>query len=164
MREKLRNYYSADKGKGFDTNTASRTDFNKILNKFKGESEEFLEGGQNQLPQPLEYYIDVFNTAFDFIQENPDQIEVLQGKYVTFSENLLEFYNKKNKDNNTETKAFFFSDVLDKQMEITYGEDLKDVVMQDEEHKFKFVEEEKNPEEAPTKKDAEMSHVNKKVE
>jgi hypothetical protein len=52
---------------------------------------------------------------------------------VTFTENLLEYINKGEKKNN----EFFISDVLDTQMDITYGED----------YEMNIEEETKNPEE-----------------
>ena len=76
-----------------------------------------LENGKNELPQPFENYVNVFKSAYDFIQENPEQVQVLREEYVTFSENLLNFINKK-KDKDGEgqenTANFFYSDILNK--------------------------------------------------
>jgi len=93
-----------------------------------------LEGGQNELPQPFENYVKVMSSAFEFIQENPDQVETLKKEYVTFSENLLNFINKKNENEDGEgvsTANFFYSDILDKQNEINFGQGLADAVMED---------------------------------
>jgi hypothetical protein len=57
MREKLRGFYSSEKkGEVLIIAEKSKTKFDGIAKKFSDESKEFLEGGQNQLPQPLEYY------------------------------------------------------------------------------------------------------------
>ena len=47
---------------------------------------------------PLEYYVTVFSSAYDFIAQDKTQIEVLRKEYVTFSENLLKFINETNKE------------------------------------------------------------------
>lgn len=89
MREKLRNFYGNDKVE------KTKDNFDVIVKKFKNESTSFLEGGQNSLPQPLEYYVRVFESSFEFIKENPSEVETLQNKYVTFSERLLAYIKKK---------------------------------------------------------------------
>ena len=63
----------------------------------------------------MEYYVQIFASAFDFIRENPAQVDVLQKEYVTFSENLLNYIGKKNVDSaeKMDTTSFFFSGVLD---------------------------------------------------
>jgi hypothetical protein len=61
MREKLRNYY-AEKGKS--ENPAS-----DIVKKFIRESKELAD--EHELPRPLDYYIELFKTAFDFIDSDP---------------------------------------------------------------------------------------------
>ena len=97
MREKLRGFYGADKkGEAINIESKSKAKFDGIAKKFSNESKEFLEGGKNQLPQPLEYYEAVFNGAFDYIKENPSAVNELQTQYVTFSENLLNYMKSKN--------------------------------------------------------------------
>jgi len=115
MREKLRGYFHVTKdhgAPGADPANLSFARFEEITRKFKKESEEFLEGGQNSLPQDLSYYVNVFKQAYHFIKEDPKQVEVLQKEYVTFSENLLTYIAKQDKTQSS--NAFFFSDVLDK--------------------------------------------------
>ena len=65
------------------------------------------------------------SSAFEFIQENPEQLDVLKNKYVTFSEDLINFINKKNKvkgDGSADITNFFYSDILEKQKEINFNE------------------------------------------
>lgn len=93
MREKLRGFYSRGE-KNQAKKDHSEAEFKKLVKTFEKEANEFLEGGQNQLPRPLEYYVDVFSQAFALIKQHPDQLDVLQREYVTFSENLLEFIKK----------------------------------------------------------------------
>lgn len=119
MREKLRGFYSTAKNEILDINNLSHAKFEEKVRSFKKESEEFLEDGQNSLPEPLEYYVNVFKSAWDFIKQDRTQVHVLHNEYVTFSENLLEFIKKTGGAG--ADKAFFVSDVLDKQMDITYG-------------------------------------------
>lgn len=70
---------------------------------------------------PLTHYRDVMSSAYDFIRENPQEVENLRNEYVTFSENLLNYIKSKGQDINT--NQFFFSNVLDIQKDITYGQD-----------------------------------------
>ena len=54
--------------------------------------------------------------AFNFIDSNPDYlIDLLHTEYVTFSEQLLNYFNKTNKGFFDNQHAFFYSDVLDHQ-------------------------------------------------
>lgn len=47
---------------------------------------------------------------------------MLHKEFVTFSEHLLAYFCKENKDSEfSNQQAFFFSDVLDKQSEIKYN-------------------------------------------
>ena len=114
MREKLRNFFGSDKdaAKG-EVKTKSKKDFEDLVKKFYKESTEFLEGGQNDLPMPLDHYRDVFASAYDFIKENPKEVDTLRNEYVTFSENLLKYISSKGDAINT--KEFFYSNVLDVQ-------------------------------------------------
>ena len=115
MREKLRGFFCAEKGE--TAQNKPFTKFEAIVKKFVNEGTDLLEDGKNELPQPFENYVNVFKSAYDFIQENPEQVKVLREEYVTFSENLLNFINKK-KDKDGEgqenTANFFYSDILNK--------------------------------------------------
>ena len=114
MREKLRGFYSSEKkGETVNVLEKSKEKFDSIAKKFRNESEAFLDGGKNQLPQPLEYYETVFKGAFDYIKENPSAVNELHNQYVTFSENLLKFIKEKNQSD-VALNNFFYSDVLDK--------------------------------------------------
>lgn len=84
-----------------------------------------MEDGQSELPQPFDYYVNVITQAYDFIKENPEQVEKLREEYVTFSENLLDYINKKDKQlGKGSNDHFFYSDILEKQKEIVFGEDV----------------------------------------
>ena len=109
MREKLRGYYAQERKKGEEARPASQ-----VINKFIGEAKELSD--EHELPRPLEYYIQLFKTAFTFIESNPKvNIEMLHKEFVTFSEHLLAYFCKFNKDSEfSNQSAFFFSDVLDK--------------------------------------------------
>ena len=92
MREKLRGFYHLGKtNKDVDIADLPKDKFEKIKNKFVRESKEFLADGQNDLPQPLDYYVHIFSSAYDFIEQDPSQLELLKNEYVTFSENLLKY-------------------------------------------------------------------------
>lgn len=112
MREKLRGFYARQKKAG-NIEVQDRQEFNKLVQKFDKECKEFLEGGQNQLPQPLEYYVHVFTRSYDFIQENNNELDNLHNRYVTFSENLLAYIKAKDKDFGGSEKEFFHSNILD---------------------------------------------------
>lgn len=60
MREKLRNFYVADR--------KSDAPKSEIIKKFKREAKELSD--EHELPRPLEYYIQLFTCAFDFIDSN----------------------------------------------------------------------------------------------
>ena len=60
MREKLRGYYRNKVSKGKES----------LINKFTKEMEELMK--DNSLPQPLEYYTDLFKLAFEFILREPE--------------------------------------------------------------------------------------------
>lgn len=84
-----------------------------MIMKFNREAKELSE--EHELPRPLAYYLQLFETAFNFI-ESDLQVNsgLLQTEYVTFSEKLLEYFNKHNKDKTfTNQSSFFYSDVLD---------------------------------------------------
>ncbi len=63
----------------------------------------------------------IFSSAYDFIQSDPSQLAVLKNEYVTFSDNLLKYIASKNKGDQINSDAFFFSGVLDVKNEIPYG-------------------------------------------
>jgi len=105
MREKLRNYY---------TPGPDKKPIGEIVKRFKSEAKELSD--EHELPRPLEYYIELFKTAFEFIDGNPKvNVELLQTEYVTFSERLLAYFCKVNKDSTfANQSAFFYSDVLER--------------------------------------------------
>lgn len=63
MREKLRNFFVADRA-GVDKKPVG-----EIVKRFKSEAKDLSD--EHELPRPLEYYIELFKTAFDFIDDNP---------------------------------------------------------------------------------------------
>jgi hypothetical protein len=69
----------------------------------------------------------VFEAAFDFIKEDPHvRMKLLAEKYVTFSEQLLLFYNKTEKGKAIGAiNNFFNSPVLDEQGKFEYGGNVK---------------------------------------
>lgn len=88
--------------------------------KFIRESKELLS--EHDLPRPITYYVQLFRTAFEFIKTDPDRyIDELNNTYVTFSEHLLDYFEKQNSgDSSFSNKAFFVSNILDIQQDITY--------------------------------------------
>ena len=82
MREKLRNFYSKDEG--YAAVSTDKEGFRKKLKTFISEATELSK--EHDLPRPLEYYTSVFETAFDFIKDDPTRIDTLNFEYVTFSE------------------------------------------------------------------------------
>lgn len=66
------------------------------MKKFEREAKELSE--EHDLPRPLEYYLELFRLAFEFIESDPVlHTEMLHKEYVTFSEHLLAFFATKNK-------------------------------------------------------------------
>lgn len=106
MREKLRNFFAVDR-----KSDTSKTD---IIKKFVREAKELAD--EHELPRPLDYYVQLFTTAFDFIDsDHKTNAEMLHKEYVTFSEHLLVYFSQKFKDSTfANQSAFFFSDVLDR--------------------------------------------------
>jgi hypothetical protein len=103
MREKLRNFYVPDR---------QGAPSSEIVKRFIKEAKELLQ--ENDLPRPLQSYIDLFKCAFSFIDSDPDvNIELLHTEYVTFSEQLLKYFNHNKKGGFDNQHAFFYSDVLD---------------------------------------------------
>ena len=66
MREKLRGFFCPGKT-AQENKIPQREEFEGKVKKFKDESQSFLEGGQNTLPMPLDYYVTVFENSYDFI-------------------------------------------------------------------------------------------------
>jgi hypothetical protein len=69
----------------------------------------------------------VFEAAFEFVKEDPHvRTKLLAEKYVTFSEQLLEFYNKTEKGKEIGAiNNFFNSQVLAEQNKFQYGGNVK---------------------------------------
>lgn len=77
MREKLRNFYVPDR--------KSDAPASEIAKRFVREAKELL--AENDLPRPLNYYAELFKTAFEFIDSNrKTNVQLLHTEYVTFSE------------------------------------------------------------------------------
>ena len=77
---------------------------------------------EHDLPRPLNYYIQLFKTAFLFLDESAANVDLLNNEYVTFSEKLLEYFTTKHKDDAfAKNSNFFFSPILDIQGDIKYG-------------------------------------------
>lgn len=115
MREKLRNFHA----KAIEDQNDDAV--KKIVGKFKGEAKELSD--EHELPRSLDYYIELFKTAFAFIKEDRKRnTELLKTEYVTFSEHLLKYFTKVHKEDTfAQNSNFFFSPVLDVQKTITYG-------------------------------------------
>ena len=68
---------------------------------------------ENELPRPLQFYTALFRCAFDFLDGNSHRINLLNNEYVTFSEQLLEYFNKEHKGKEyAKNSNFFVSNVL----------------------------------------------------
>ena len=114
MREKLRNYYARDKS------AINEYEEGKVIKKFASEARELSE--EHELPRPLKYYIQLFRTAFEFLDESNLNVDLLNSEYVTFSEKLLEYFTAKHKEETfAQNSNFFYSPILDVQNSITYG-------------------------------------------
>lgn len=84
---------------------------------------------EHELPRPLEYYLELFRLAFDFIEADPlPRTAMLHKEYVTFSEHLLAFFATQNNTYANES-SFFYSDVLDKQHSIVFGRNGQDTLI-----------------------------------
>ena len=66
MREKLRGFFKPRKD-GEEPGI-----FSKLVQKFNGEMKGLIEGCE--MPKPLEYYAHIFEEAFKFLKENPQQL------------------------------------------------------------------------------------------
>ena len=85
MREKLRGFYN-NKNPGSTSGTT-------IVNKFKKEMKDLLEG--NETPKPIEYYVGIMEGAFEFIGKFPDELDNLNEEYITFQQHLLIYLSQK---------------------------------------------------------------------
>ena len=66
------------------------------ISSFIREAKELSQ--EHDLPRSLNYYIQLFKTAFEFLDQSQENVDLLNDEYVTFSEKLLEFFTKKHKD------------------------------------------------------------------
>ena len=66
------------------------------ISSFIREAKELSQ--EHDLPRSLNYYIQLFKTAFEFLDQSQANVDLLNDEYVTFSEKLLEFFTKKHKD------------------------------------------------------------------
>ena len=82
------------------------------IKRFVSEATELSQ--EHDLPRPLNYYIELFRTAFEFCDASAHNIHLLNDEYVTFSEKLLEFFTTKHKDSTfAQNSNFFYSPILD---------------------------------------------------
>jgi len=115
MREKLRNFY------GRPPSEQTEEKEKMVIKKFISEARELSE--EHDLPRELTYYINLFKTAFEFLDQSQANIEMLNEEYVTFSEKLLVFFTNKHKNSTfAQNSNFFFSPILDIQQDIKYGQ------------------------------------------
>ena len=92
-----------------------------MIKKFINEARELSQ--EHELPRPLNYYIELFRTAFEFCDASDHHIHLLNEEYVTFSEKLLEFFTQKHQDDSfAQNSNFFYSPILDIQQNIKYGQ------------------------------------------
>ena len=84
MREKLRNFYA----RGAHEQTEEKE--KQVIKRFISEARELSQ--EHELPRPLTYYIELFKTAFEFLDSSSANVTLLNDEYVTFSEKLLEFF------------------------------------------------------------------------
>lgn len=112
MREKLRNYYGRP--------ASEQTEYKErdVIKKFINEARQLSQ--EHELPRPLNYYIQLFKVAFEFLELSSANVELLNNEYVTFSEQLQKFF--ATKDSKGEfaavNKEFFFSPICDIQGQI----------------------------------------------
>ena len=50
------------------------------------------------MPRALSYYVELFKTAFEFLDMSAANVALLNNEYVTFSEKLLIFFTEKHGD------------------------------------------------------------------
>lgn len=63
------------------------------IGKFRREAKELAD--EHELPRSLDYYIELFKTAFYFIRDDrAKNTAMLNNEYVTFSEHLLKYFTK----------------------------------------------------------------------
>ena len=146
MREKLRNFYVRP--------VAEQTDEKEraVIKRFISEARELSE--EHELPRPLNYYIQLFKVAFEFLDADQANVDLLNNEYVTFSEKLLQFFAQKDTKGEfaKANKEFFYSPILDVQDQIKYGQgaitsyQLKSG-LQDEERKREVIDDSEDSEE-----------------
>ncbi|CDW91204.1 UNKNOWN [Stylonychia lemnae] len=112
IREKLRGYYrhlGSEKSKKGPEG---------VVHMFQREMNELIEG--NELPQPIQLYIELLKSSFEFIDENPEpRLKLLNNQYINFQEELIQYHASKNQLSSLSSNLFE-SNILDKQDEITY--------------------------------------------
>lgn len=93
----------------------------KICQRFQKEANDLSK--EHDLPRPLKYYVQLFRTAFEFLDISSKHVDLLNEECVTFSEKLLEFFTAKFKNETFAANSnFFFSPILDVQDKIVYGQ------------------------------------------
>ena len=107
MREKLRNFYGRPAVE--QTEEKERTSIKKFISEARELSQE------HELPRPLNYYIQLFKVAFQFLEESTANVELLTNEYVTFSEQLLKYFATKDTKGEfaAANKQFFYSPICD---------------------------------------------------
>ena len=90
MREKLRNFF----GSPLSEQTEERE--RSSIKRFISEARELSH--EHELPRPLKYYIQLFKTAFEFLDQSQAHVDLLNNEYVTFSEKLLEYFAAQDRD------------------------------------------------------------------
>lgn len=85
LREKLRNFWSRHENISEMTKGVQQK-YDTVFNQFLKECAELQYG--YKLPNPVQYYRDFGNFAFQVVQENPEAYEKLQNYYVDFLEDV----------------------------------------------------------------------------
>jgi len=115
MREKLRNTLKG----------VSSLESQKLKVKFKTEANQLA--GTLELPQPLSFYLSLFNTAVDVIEgklgaKDQDYFkELLQNQYVDFSKAIIQTHNslcQENQNYGISGQVTFTSKILNQQKKI----------------------------------------------
>eukprot|EP00347_Sterkiella_histriomuscorum_P020181 403338791 len=111
MREKLRNYVKRD----LNNKVAEES----LIKKFAKEMKEVSYG--NDLPQPMEFYTDLFKLAFVYIRQFPDKVQLLNEEYITFQEHLLKYKAKLDKHDEIDKNMFRARTIGEEQPYLRYG-------------------------------------------
>ena len=77
MREKLRNGFSVKCNKKFLV----------IFKDFKSEVNQLAF--EHELPQPVEFYFDLFEYAYKYCETFPNKVDLLNEEYITFVEEVI---------------------------------------------------------------------------